>query len=321
MLRQHGKRHARVLQRLGVHDLRACDPLPEQRAALLADVPGTAMFEGFEAGLAAAPDTVLICTPPNLHIAQAETALRAGCHVLCEKPLTDRDERVAELLGLASARNRKVMVAHCFRYHQGLLLAKRYLDTGRLGRLVSVRALMGEHLPDARPDYKTLVAAGFYGAFDLMHDLDLAIWFAGRPIRRQYTVSGPFALYADMDTNLPDVAEILLEFEDRRVATVHLDFFQRPRRRQIELIGTEGVAIVEFARWEHCTVSLYDSGAREWIVTEMDTERDDMFRDEDRDFLCCVAEGKPISCTVEEAMKSVRVVVSAHTSGRSSDRH
>ena len=43
-----------------------------------------------------------------------------------------------------------------------------------------------------------------------------------------------------------------MDFEDRCVASVHLDFFQRPRRRQMELIGTEGVVTVEFARWDRC---------------------------------------------------------------------
>jgi predicted dehydrogenase len=306
-----GKRHARVLRSIGVSDLRACDPVPGQHAALLADVPGTRMYATFEEGLADSPDTVLICTPPQLHIPQAQQGVRAGCHVLCEKPLSDTLEGVDVLAGLAAAEGKKVMVALCFRYHAGLLMAKRFLEEGQVGRLVSVRALMGEHLPEVRPDYRELVAAGFYGAFDLMHDLDLAIWYADRPIRQQHTVSGPFGLYAEMDTALPDVAEILLAFEDRRVATVNLDFFQRSRRRCIELIGTEGTIIVEFAHWDRCTVSVYDAGRRTWETWEIATERDDMFRAEDQEFLQAVAEDKPIACTIDEAVKSVRVVAAA----------
>ena len=308
-----GRRHARVLSGLGVSDLRACDPIAEQREALLQESPNAKMYSSYEVGLQDSPDTVLICTPPQLHIPQAEQAILAGCHVLCEKPLTDTLEGVSNLSRLAAEHNKKVMVALCFRYHRGLLLAKQYLESDRLGRLVSIRALMGEHLPDVRPDYRDLVAAGFYGAFELIHDLDLAIWYIDRPIRNQYSVSGPFALYGELDTELPDVAEILLEFEDRRVATVHLDFFQQPRRRQIELICTEGVIIVEFAHWDHCTVSLYEAATREWTHQEMVTDRDGMFRAEDKQFLLAVAEDKPIACTIEEAMKSVQVVVAAQT--------
>ena len=100
-----GKRHARVLNGLGVHDLRACDPLPAQREALLAQVPTVKMYETYEAGLADRPDTVLIGTPPWLHIPQAVQAIRAGCHVLCEKPLSDSTDGMDDLAALAAAEN------------------------------------------------------------------------------------------------------------------------------------------------------------------------------------------------------------------------
>ncbi|MEI8083424.1 MAG: Gfo/Idh/MocA family oxidoreductase [Actinomycetes bacterium] len=306
-----GKRHARVLNGLGVRDLRACDPQSEQRESLLAQVPTVRMVETYEAGLADRPDTVLIGTPPWLHIPQAAQAIRAGCHVLSEKPLSDSTDGMDDLVALAAAENKKVMVAHCFRYHDGLLKAKQILEAGRVGRLVSVRALMGEHLPDVRPDYRSLFSAQHGGAFDLMHDIDLAIWYAGLPVKQVYALSGS---YSDIGITAPDVAEILIGFEgrgahDRCLATVHLDFFQRPRRRQIELIGAAGVIIVEFAAWDRCTVSVYEAAKAAWGHEELVTDRDDMFRAEDREFLRAVAEDLPIRCTIAEARKSVEVVL------------
>jgi len=303
-----GKRHARVLHGLGVSDLRACDPDPAQRAALLAETPVINMYDSFEAGLSASPDTVFICTPPKLHIPMALQALKAGCHMLCEKPLSDTPDGIDDLAALASETNKKVMVALCFRYHKGLLTAKRYLDQGRVGRLVSVRALMGEHLPEVRPDYRSLFTSKYLGAFDLMHEIDLAIWYAGRPIRRVLAVSGR---YSDIGIDAPDMAEIIIDFEDRCLAGIHLDFFQRPRRRQLELLGTDGVIIVEFARWDRCTVSVYQAVKGAWENEELATDRDDMFKAEDREFLEAVAEDKPIACTIAEARKSVEVVAAA----------
>jgi len=303
-----GKRHARVLHGLGVAGLRACDPDPAQRAALLTETPGTRMYDTFEAGLSDAPDTVLICTPPKLHIPLALQALKAGCHMLCEKPLSDTPDGIDQLESLAVETNKKVMVALCFRYHEGLVRAKRYLDEGRIGRLVSVRALMGEHLPEVRPDYRSLFTSKYSGAFDLMHEIDLAIWYAGRPIRRVLAVSG---CYSDIGIDAPDTAEIIIDFEDRCLAGIHLDFFQRPRRRQLELLGANGVIIVEFARWDCCTVSVYEAATSKWQHEELVTDRDDMFRAEDWEFLEAVAEDKPITCTIAEARKSVEVVAAA----------
>jgi hypothetical protein len=74
------------------------------------------------------------------------------------------------------------------------------------------------------------------------------------------------------------------------------------------LICTDGVIIVEFARWERCTLALYEVAKGAWEREELVTERDDMFRAEDREFLQAVAESKPISCNIAEARKSVEVV-------------
>ena len=307
-----GKRHARVLSGLGVMDIRVCDPSAEQRKSLLEQVPGAKPYESFEAGLRGRPDTALICSPSSMHVTMSRQAIEAGCHVLTEKPLSDSLDGLDELAALADTRRKKVMVALCFRYHAGLRRAKACLEAGRIGRLVSIRALMGEHLPDVRPDYRSLYLATSGGAFELMHDLDLALWFAGQPVRASHCVCGSFS---DIGITAPDTVEFLLGFEDRCVATVHLDFFQRPRRRTMELIGTAGVITVEFARWEHCTVSVYEASCKDWTREEMDTDRDDMFRAEDREFLEAVAGDRPITCTIAEGRRSLEVILAAQVEG------
>lgn len=308
-----GRRHVRVLAGLGVRDLRACDPVPAQRCALVEETPQAKAYESFAEGLAERPDAVFICTPTREHIPMALQALEAGCHVFCEKPLCERPEEANALVDLARVAGKQVMVGLCFRYHAGLLQARRYLEAGRIGRLVSVRALMGEHLPEVRPGYRNLFSARYAGAFDLIHEVDLAIWFAAQPVRDVYCVSGT---YSDIGLEAPDLAEILVGFEDRCSASIHLDFFQRPRRRQIELIGTEGVIIVEFARWDRCVVSVYEAALGAWQHEELSTDRDDMFRAEDREFLECVAEGRPISCDIAEGLRSVGVVARANKARR-----
>ncbi len=314
-----GKRHARVLTDLGVRDIRACDPVPSQREALLAETPVVQMYDSYEAGLNESPDTVLICTPPHLHIPMAIQAIENGCHVLCEKPLSDTTAGIDELTTLADEKHKKVMVALCFRYHEGLVKAKNYLDTGRVGRLASIRALMGEHLPEVRPDYHNLFSAKHGGAFDLTHEIDLAIWYAAQPIYKVLSLSGT---YSDIGIEAPDVVEVLIDFEDRCMASIHLDFFQRPRRRQMELICTDGVILVEFARWDHCTVAVYDVERGSWDREEIPTERDDMFRAEDREFLESVADDQDIKCDIAEARKSVEVVaIAQHQSDVSENIH
>lgn len=300
-----GRRHARVLAGLGVRHLSACDPMPEQRRALQAEVPYANLFSSYAEALADSPDAVFICTPTKLHIPMACDAVRAGCHVFCEKPLSLTTEGIDELDTLAGDMQRQVMVGLCSRYHEGLLQAKQMLASGRIGRVVSIRCLVGEHLPDVRPDYRNLFSAQYSGAFDLIHEIDLAIWYADQPVHTVHSLSGT---YSDIGIQAPDVAEVLIGFADRCLASVHLDFFQRPRRRQTELLATEGTIIVEYASWDRCTVSIFESAKGAWHHQDLATRRDDMFRAEDEEFLRRVAAGIPVSINIAEGKKSVEVV-------------
>ena len=62
-----GKRHARILHRLGITDLRACDPVESQLGALAAETPVTKTYAAYDDALNDQPDAVLIGTqPPGL---------------------------------------------------------------------------------------------------------------------------------------------------------------------------------------------------------------------------------------------------------------
>lgn len=303
-----GKRHARLMQGLGVTDLRICDPSEAQRSALAGEVSVSQSYADYEDALKDHPAIVYICTPPSMHIPQAIAAFDHGCHVLCEKPLADSTADMADLVAKRDATGLKMMVALCFRYHAGHLYAKSLLDAGRIGRLVNVRALVGEHLPDVRPDYREMYMSKTTGAWDLMHDLDLALWYANQPVTRVTALSGS---YSDIGIQADDTVELLLQFQDRCLASVHMDFFQRLRTRQLDLIGTQGKITIEFARWEHCTVSVSTQSEPQWQVREFEMIRDDMYRDEDEAFLKAVTEDGPLTCTVEEAAKSVDIILAA----------
>lgn len=303
-----GRRHARVLRSLGVSDLRIAEPLAPQRAQAKAEGGFAAEYTDFAAGLADRPDAAFICTPPRLHVAQASLALQRGVHVFCEKPLA---ETLAQVRGLRQAIRRSgrvFAVGYCMRHHEALSRAKRHLDAGRIGRLVSVRCRMGEHLPDVRPDYRSLFTLREMGAFDLAHEIDLACWFAGQPVRR---VKGMFGAYSDLGFTAPDLVELVIGFADRCLASVHLDFFGSPRMRATELIGTQGTIVVEYASWDEARLSLFDRAGRKWQTQRLKTERDHMFRAEDRMFLEAIANGTAVGCDFEAALQSLRVIEKA----------
>ncbi|MDI6829017.1 MAG: Gfo/Idh/MocA family oxidoreductase [Armatimonadota bacterium] len=308
-----GRRHTRILGELGVSDLRVCDPLPEMLAKARDEFGIRKLYSTYEEGLAGKPDAVVICSPTAYHVPQAIEAIKADIDVLTEKPLSVSLEGVDDLEALANKKQRIVMVAHCFRFHEGLLKAKQWLDEGRIGRLISIRALVGEYIPDVMPNYKNMYISQYNGVYELMHDIDLAIWYAGQRPSRVFGIDGNFS---DVEMKSPDMAEILIEFEDRCVASVHLDFFERARHRQTELLGTEGTIFVEFARWDKCVLSLYEAKKGEWHIEELNTDRDDMFRAEDKTFLDAVINRSSVPVDISEGRKAIEVILAAQESAR-----
>lgn len=305
-----GKRHGQVLWDMGCRKLTACDPSDNQRESMKALLPDISYVNDYETALSTGDfDAVFILTPTATHIAMADKALDAGCHVFIEKPLANSEKGVPELQQKAKEKGLQVMVGFCFRYHEVLLKAKKLLEEGTIGRLINIRAFMGEPFAEIQPNYKNMYYSKYSGAFELVHDLDLAIWYSGQEIEEVKAVYGSFS---DMEMESPDSIEILLRFRDRQAANVHLDFYQHPRRRQIELMGVKGTITVEFASWDKATLSWYNTDTRSWTTQEYVTARNDMFRDEDAEFLHAVLGETEITCTIEEALKSLRAVESIY---------
>ena len=308
-----GRRHTRILRELGLQDIRLCETMAERRHAATEEFGVTGTFETLEAALAGRPDTVFLCSPTALHIEQAMAAIESGADVFTEKPLAVSLDGIDELEQTARKLGRILMAGHCFRFHDGVLRAKKWLDEGRIGRLISVRSVVAEYIPEAMPNYRNMYISQYSGVYELMHDIDLAIWYAGRKPKRVFGIDGTFG---DAEMKSPDLVEMVIEFEDRRVASVHLDFFERTRHRQTELFGTEGTIIVEFAQWDSCTVSIYEAATREWTRHEMKTDRDDMFRAEDRAFLVAVVSRSDPPVDVAAGRLPVEVMLAAQESSR-----
>ena len=300
-----GRRHGRVLSSLGIKTIDICDPSPDQRSAMRSEVRVRREYADFSEALAAKPFAVFVCTPSSLHIPQAVRALRSGAHVLCEKPLSDSLAGIDELEEAIRDSGRRFMVAFCFRYHEGLTLAKSLADEGRIGRLVSARFRMSENLAEVRPDYKTLFTLKEGGVFDLTHEIDLAFWFCGTELTRVHTMH---AVASDLGFTAPDIASISMEFEDRKIAQIYLDFFSVPRTRLTELMGTEGTITVEFASWDSCVVSVYEKAKKTWERMTLKTERDAMFRREDERFLSASLANTEIDIPFSEGLKSLKIL-------------
>ena len=127
-------------------------------------------------------DAVIISTPNHLHEPHVLSALQAGVHVLCERPLALTSRAVEKLLGAAQRADRKVAAALNHRFRSDVQALDRFLRGGELGRLTGVRA--GHYqIKKSLEGWRHRRAEAGGGAFFEygLPLLDLALWLADFP--------------------------------------------------------------------------------------------------------------------------------------------
>ncbi len=127
-----------------------------------------------------AVELVVVATPSQLHANDVIAALRAGKHVIVEKPMAPSLAEVDAMIAAANETGKLLTVNQNYRYHGDFLKVKEVIDSGVLGRVVQIR--MTGNAFRRRWDWQTLKA---YGGGDLnnkgAHPIDWAIHFFNDP--------------------------------------------------------------------------------------------------------------------------------------------
>jgi predicted dehydrogenase len=132
-------------------------------------------------------DAVDICTPNKLHTPMVLAALKAGKHVMCEKPLATTVKEVLRMEKAARASGKILMTAQHCRFGEHSQAIKAWVDTGALGEVYHARvnATRRNHLPIS-PGFIDPELSGGGPCLDIgVHALDTAMWLMGfpRPVR------------------------------------------------------------------------------------------------------------------------------------------
>ena len=87
------------------------------------------------------PDIVSIGTPGGAHVEPIKQAIAQGCHVFCDKPMTESGETAKELYNLAAVKGVKTAFAASFRYMPHVLQAKNLVAEGAIGEPLEVECI------------------------------------------------------------------------------------------------------------------------------------------------------------------------------------
>ncbi|MCP3801920.1 Gfo/Idh/MocA family oxidoreductase [Allokutzneria sp. A3M-2-11 16] len=88
-------------------------------------------------------DVVMVCVPPHLHAEMTIAALRAGKHVLCEKPLARSAAEAEDMCRAAEETGRVLACGFNHRHHPALVELRELIDSGALGRSLWARVAYG----------------------------------------------------------------------------------------------------------------------------------------------------------------------------------
>jgi predicted dehydrogenase len=171
---------------------------------------------------------VVVATPTVTHFALTAAALRAGKHVLVEKPIATAVGEAEELCALADRQGRVLMVGHVFLFNSAIQRVKEYLDEGRLGRVFYL-SMVRTNLGPIRMDVNA--------AWDLAaHDVAIANYWLG---------AAPAAVSAQggswINDGIEDTVFASLSYPNGTIANLHVSWLNPRKVRDITVVGEKGM--------------------------------------------------------------------------------
>lgn len=257
--------HIRCLQLLGdrVRVVALADPSAEAMAKRIADhkLEGVETFTDYKKMLkSVAIDAVNVCTPNGLHAPASIAASKAGCHVVCEKPMAMNAKEARAMLAAAKAAKKKFVIGFQYRFDPRTQLIRKAYDEGVLGDVVfgRVQALRRRGIPNW----------GVFGRKDLqgggpmidigVHSLEMCHFAMGAPqpvaaVGSTFTYLGDkpsdtASMWAGWDHKtytVEDLAVGHIRFADGQVIHIESSFaahHQHDGLMDFQVMGTKGGA-------------------------------------------------------------------------------
>lgn len=184
-------------------------------------------------------DAVYVATPVFLHAPQTLQSLRAGKHVLCEKPMAMNETEADRMVQAAKENNRTFGVAYYRRAYPKVVRAKQLLEAGVIGKPV-LAELTCHEWREEKPGHRSWLLdpaqAGGGPLFDIAsHRIDVLNFLFGQPVRASGYLSNVVHHYA-----VEDNATVMIDYADGLRGIVDVRWHSKVRRDECRIRGTEG---------------------------------------------------------------------------------
>ena len=197
-------------------------------------------------------DVVSVATPNKFHKPLTIAALKAGCHVLCEKPMAMNAGEARAMLAEAKKARRRLMINFSYRFSEGALALKNEVDSGALGDVYFGRTIWhrSRGIPGFGGWFGIKKLSGGGPLIDLgVHRLDMALWLMGYP-KPVWVLAGAYdhlARRLSKDTkkafDVEDLAVGLIKFANGAILEVEASWaanITEAEMMETRLLGTKG---------------------------------------------------------------------------------
>lgn len=277
-------------------------------------------------------DIIDICTPNNYHAPLAIAAMKAGKHVICEKPLAPNPAVIRDMIAARDATGKMLMTAQHFRFSGVAKAMKAELDTGVLGEIYHARSwMLRRAAAPTRPGFILKEHATGGACIDIgVHILDLTLWFMGNPKPVSVTgVSrtelahkpGAFSIWGGaipQEMNVEEFASAFVRFENGATLILEVSWLlhhdTEGEDMQMWLYGREGGS-----HWPKCEI--YQTNNVTQQLTNRTLKRTANIREphaqECIEFAQAIVEGKPSPVPAEQSLQVLTILDGVYRSQES----
>jgi len=242
------QRHAQHIANNG-RLVATCDIIPEKAESLASQYQAQAFntLEQFLTSNRGKMEVVSICSPNGLHAEQTIAALRAGYHVLCEKPMAITVEDCGRMINEAERANKRLFIVKQNRFNPPIEALKQAIEENRLGKIFSVQLSCFWNRNEkyySESNWKGTSAMDGGTLFtQFSHFIDLLYWLIG-DIKKVYPIVRNFAHQQIID--FEDTGVVAVEFYNGAIGTINytVNSYKKNMEGSITLFGERGTVKV-----------------------------------------------------------------------------
>ena len=297
-----GRNVARNFHELGALSA-LCDADAATEARCRADYPDVTFHREYRAVLDdPLIGAVALATPATTHYEMARAALEAGKDVLVEKPLSVEVEHGAELVDVAGAKGRILMVGHILRYHPAIIALQRLIRDGALGR---IHYLYSNRLNIGKIRTEENILWSF-----APHDISVMLSLLGETPTRVFCQGGAYVTPQTVDVTLSH-----FEFASGVQAHILVSWLHPIKEQRLVVVGSEKMAVFDDTADDKLVLYPHRVEWRNRIPTAVKArgeavplENTEPLKAECRHFLDCVATGTTPVSDGAEGLRVLRVL-------------